>query len=410
MNYHFIFILPNIYDHISVVSNKYKSFLSYLSKQNNNNKITLCDVSKNIPNIHNIQFYKCSSFTLPFYNTISIPLISQSYLQKIILKNYINVIIFNSEFIWLHNILISLKNKNNSTNVLLKLIPTIHTDIDFYLDKYLPSSISDFIISKDYQLSSFIDNRLIEGTFDKILVTGNVLENKYKKLFVEKILNVERVLNVNEIDYNTFKPFYRSILYRRDYIHKNGAFLNIIFTGRICVEKNILYNFELIDFLVKVYLQNDYSKINFHIIGNGPYIEELKKETNIKFKFLFNRTTFHDSQNSNYICNFYKSIYNPIFLFSSLSETFGKTGVEAMVTGIPLFNIESNISTEIFNKNGAFNAFLFKDKMDFVKKFDFYMKMNIEDLKKMDLAMNDFVKKYDQTHIFKLWKDFLTIF
>ncbi len=358
LNYHFIFILPNIYDHISGVSNKYTSFISYLSKQNNNNnKITLCNVSKNIPNTykatnlltsgeprltHNINFYKCTSFALPFYNTISVPLITQSHLQKIIYKDYINVIIFNSEFIWLHHILISLKNKNNSTNVLVKLIPTIHTDIDFYLDKYLPSTISDFIISKDYQLSSFIDNRLTDGLFDKILVTGNVLENKYTKL-----IDTSRILNVNEIDYNAFKPFYRSILYRRDYIHKNGTFLNIIFTGRICVEKNILYNFELIEFLVKVYLQNDYSKINFHIIGYGPYIEELKKETNLKFKFVFNRTTFHGSQNSNWIGNFYKSIYNPIFLFSSLSETFGKTGVEAMVTGIPLFNIESNISRNI---------------------------------------------------------------
>ncbi len=399
MNYHFIFILPNIYDHISGVSNKYTSFLSYLSKHNNN-KITLCNVSKNIPQIQNIQFYKCSSFTLPFYNSITVPLISQSYLQKIILKDYTNVIIFNSEFIWLHNILISLKNKNDH----IKLIPTIHTDIDFYLDKYLPPTISDFIISKDYQLSSFIDNRLIEGTFDKILVTGNLLENKYKELFIE------RVLNVNEIDYNTFKPFYRSVLYRRDYIHKNGAFLNIIFTGRICVEKNILYNFELIDFLIKVYLQNDYSKINFHIIGNGPYLNELKDICNTRFINLLKRTTFHGSQNSNWIGNFYKSIYNPIFLFSSLSETFGKTGVEAMVTGIPLFNIESNISKEIFNKKGAFHAFLFKDKMDFVKKFDFYMKMNIDDLKKFDLSMNNFVKKYDQIDIFKLWKDFLTIF
>ena len=403
MNFHFIFILPNIYDHISGVSNKYTSFLSYLSKQNDNNIITLCNVSKNIPSLNNIHLHKCTSFTLPFYNTICVPILSQSHLQKIILKDHINIIIFNSEFIWLHNILISLKNKNINNHIIIKLIPTIHTDIDFYLDKYLPSSISDFIIYKDYQLSSFIDNRLTEGIFDKILVTGNILEHKYTQL-----ISNERVLNVNEIDYNTFKPFYRSVLYRRDFIHKNGAFLNIIFTGRICIEKNILYNFELIDFLLKVYLQNDYSKINFHIIGSGPYLQELKEICNIQFNQLLKRTIFHNSQTTYWISNFYKSIYNPIFLFSSKSETFGKTGVEAMVTGIPLFNIESNISLEIFNKNRSLNAFLFKDKMDFVKKFDFYMKMNIDDLKRFDLDMNDFVKKYDQNIIFKKWNDFLT--
>jgi glycosyltransferase involved in cell wall biosynthesis len=183
--------------------------------------------------------------------------------------------------------------------------------------------------------------------------------------------------------------------------------VNIIYTGRISVEKNILYNFELIDFFVQFYLNNDYSKINFHIIGSGPYCDELKTICNNRFQNVLKRTTFYGSKNSTWIGEFYKSIFNPIFLFSSLSETFGKTGVEAMITGIPLFNIESNISKEIFNLNRKINTFLFKDKMDFVKKFDSYMNMNINDLKKLDKEMNEFVKKYDQYIIFKKWQNFL---
>ncbi len=401
---HFIFILPNIYDHISGVSNKYTSFISYLSQNLGSNKLTLCNISKNIDSIKNnkhINIHSCSSFVLPFYNSISIPILSESHLQKIILKNYTNILIFNSEFIWLHQILISLKEKNKD-NTTLQLIPTIHTDIDFYLHKYLPSTISNFIVSKDYNLSSFIDNKLNENVFDKILVTGNILEEKYITLIGNK-----KVLNVNEINYNAFIPFYRSVLYRRNYINSNGTFVNIIYTGRISVEKNILYNFELIDFLVQFYLHHDYSKINFHIIGSGPYCDELKTICNNRFQNVLKRTTFYGSKESNWIGEFYKSIFNPIFLFSSFSETFGKTGVEAMITGIPLFNIESNISKEIFNKKGKLNTFLFKDKMDFVKKFDLYMNMNINDLKKLDKEMNEFVKKYDQQIIFKAWKDFL---
>ncbi len=399
---HFIFILPNIYDHISGVSNKYTSFISYLSQNLGQNKLTLCNISKNIDNIKNnknIHIHPCTSFHLPFYNSISVPIISQSHLQKIILKDYTNILIFNSEFIWLHQILISLKEKNNNR---VLLIPTIHTDIDFYLHKYLPSTVSNFIISKDYNLSSFIDTKLQENVFDKILVTGNILEHKYIQL-----IGNERVLNVNEINYNAFIPFYRSILYRRNYIHSNGTFVNIIYTGRISVEKNILYNFELIDFLVKFYLHNDYSKINFHIIGSGPYTTELKEICNTRFQNVLKRTTFYGSKNALWIGDFYKSIFNPIFLFSSLSETFGKTGVEAMITGIPLFNIESNISKTLFNLHGKLNTFLFKDKMDFVKKFDLYMNMSINDLKNLDKEMNEFVKKYDQQIIFKKWLNFL---
>ncbi len=399
---HYIFILPNIYDHISGVSNKYTSFISYLSQNLGQNKLTLCNISKNIDSIKNnkhINIHNCSSFTLPFYNSISVPILSQSHLQNIIHKEYTNILIFNSEFIWLHHILISLKEKNKDK---VHLIPTIHTDIDFYLNKYLPYSVSNFIVSKDYNLSSFIDNKLNENVFDKILVTGNILEEKYINL-----VGNERVLNVNEINYDAFIPFYRSVLYRRNYIHSNGNFINIIYTGRISVEKNILFNFELIDFLVQFYLNNDYSKINFHIIGSGPYNDELKSICNKRFQNILLRTTFYGSKNSSWIGEFYKSIFNPIFLFSSLSETFGKTGVEAMITGIPLFNIESNISKKIFNNEGKLNTFLFKDKMDFVKKFDLYMNMNVNDLKNLDKEMNNFVKKYDQHIIFKKWKDFL---
>jgi hypothetical protein len=266
MKKHFIFILPNIYDHTSGVSNKYISFINYLSYKTSTHihKITLCNVSKNITPLNNVNFYKCSSISLPLYNAIYIPIISESHINKIIYEDYSNIIIFNSEFIWLHNILINIKNNNNNVS----LIPTIHTNIDLYLKDYLkslPSSIFNYTFNLDFQLSSFIDKNLLNNNFDKILVTGNVLENKYYTL----LKNNNKILNVNEIDYDKFNPYYKSIVQRRDYIHKNGGFVNIIYCGRVSVEKNILYNFEIIDFLVKFYLNNDYSKIYAQQFSNS---------------------------------------------------------------------------------------------------------------------------------------------
>ncbi len=401
MKKHFIFILPNIYDHTSGVSNKYISFINYLSYKTSSytHNITICNVSKNITPLNNVSYYKCSSISLPLYNAIYIPIISESHLKNIIYNDYSNIIIFNSEFIWLHNTLINIKKNNNNVS----LIPTIHTNIDLYLKDYLkslPTNIFNYTFNYNFELSSFIDKNLLNNNFDKILVTGNVLENKYLNL-----IENNKVLNVNEIDYDKFIIYHKSMIQRRDYIHKNGAFINVIYCGRISIEKNILYNFETIDFLVKFYLNNDYSKVNFHIIGTGPYLDTLKKECETKYNNLFKRTTFYGNQKHDFIGNFYKNIYNPIFIFSSKSETFGKTAVEASICGIPAFVIDYDTSSLLFKDK--FNAFIFKDKMDFVKKFDYYMKLSFNELYVFDKNVQEFVKSYDQKIVFRKWYDFI---
>ncbi len=391
---HFIFILPNIYDHISGVSTKYISFLQYLSQLNHKNlfKITILHISKNTPNLPNITFHKTSSIVLPLYTSIYIPIFTQSHLQNILEKNAQNIIIFNSEFIWLHPILIHIKKKYNNVT----LIPNMHTDIDYYIKEYLK------FLPQFFELSNFVDNYITENKFDKIIVTGAILHKKYLHICNQ---DHNKVINVNEIDLNNFTPYHKGIQFRRDYIWKNGAFFNIIYCGRLCIEKNIEMVFDNCDYLINIYLQKDYSKVNVHMIGNGPHKDHLEKYVKDKYPKLFLKTRFHGSKNHQEIGQFYQTIYNPIFLFCSTSETFGKTGIEAMITGIPLFHVESDISKEILLDKK--NSFLFKNRNEFVQKIDYYMNMKYSELVEFNTFTQNWVKQYDQKNIFKKWYEFI---
>jgi hypothetical protein len=397
MKKHFIFILPNIYDHISGVSNKYTSFLHYLSTLNQHNsfKITLLHISKNNPNLPNIQLHPTSSIILPLYTSISIPIFTSIHLKNIIEQNYTNIFIFNSEFIWLHPILLHIKKKYNN----IQLIPNMHTDIDYYIKEYLKNIPFLSNLIPTFELGNFIDKNLIENKFDKIIVTGNVLYKKYNQICPNK------TLNVNEIDLQNFLPFHKPLQLRKDYIWKNGAFINVIYCGRLCVEKNITMVFDICDYLINIYLHKDYSKLNIHIIGAGPYQEDLQNYLKSNYHNLQRRTQFHGSKNHKEIGNFYKNIYNPIFLFCSNSETFGKTGIEALITGIPLFHIESEISKEILVDKK--NSFLFKNRSEFVQKFDYYINMKHSELVEMNNYSQQWVKQYDQKVIFQKWFEFI---
>ncbi len=405
---HIIFILPNIYQHISGVSNKYIAFIQYLVEKysNDNVKITLCNPSgKRDPGIPPpVKCIDVTGFPLPLYNAIKIPLfLPQESLRKIIREDCRNgdhvCIIFNSEFFWLYSSLIALKKEFPPGKV--SLIPNMHTDIDYYLKHYLGTG-SNISIPIPVRLEDLIKPHLLNGNFDKFLVTGDLLFQKYKR---ECELLDGRILNVNEIDAGKFVGAYRRLGERRRRGGSRGECLNVIYCGRVGVEKNILHNFLLCDYLLKFYLENDLSKIQIHVIGKGPYLDDLRSEVGSRYPLLFSVTKFHGAMDHSQLCQFYQRIENPIFLFSSMSETFGKTSAEALAAGIPLFHIHSPTADLLYRD--CYNAFLFGSPAEFVQKYDTYMKMNGRQLEGLDQHMREFAQKYDQRKIFEDWYRFL---
>jgi hypothetical protein len=64
---------------------------------------------------------------------------------------------------------------------------------------------------------------------------------------------------------------------------------------------------------------------------------------------------------------------NRIFLFTSISETFGKTPMEAGATGIPIFIKKCDNSDMLYiNKR---NAMIFDNKNDFFELFVYFTEM-----------------------------------
>jgi len=80
---------------------------------------------------------------------------------------------------------------------------------------------------------------------------------------------------------------------------------------------------------------------------------------------------FHGSLGQEDIYRLYSSLKNRIFIFTSESETFGKTPMEAGACGVPIFIKKSDASNRLYMNNE--NAHIFTSKNDFFEKFKIFL-------------------------------------
>lgn len=373
-----IFILYNIYESINGVSTKYIKFINYLSKHYDVVLFTTFKdnnlYDKIINENNNINIIKINGLNIPFYKEIKIPIIHKKDIKKEI-KNGNEIIIFNGEFIWLYELLYSFKKKHKN----IKLYPNMHTDYFFYCENIYTKYNFNFVSTLNY-----LDDYLEKKKFNGIIVTGEKMKEKYLNY-------TECIFNANEVNLDIFNHYkinkYDNNLY------------NIIYCGRISKEKNID---EIFDCCMLIE-----SKYNFtiNIIGDGPYINELKDNIDLQYKKLKNNIVFHGSKTQEEINTIYQTLDNRIFIYTSISETFGKTPMEACATGIPLFIKKSDITDYMYmNKK---TAFVFDDKKTFIEYFNFFILQNDSDKKNFILNSVNNVKKYNQSIIFSDWIEFL---
>ena len=377
-----IFILHNIYESVNGVSNKYIKFINYLLTLSSYNIILITTFKKRevFDNINTkmspkFNIIKTHGLTVPNYKDIKIPIIKESLLLEQI-KDGNEIIIFNGEFIWIYDILKKIKNIHKN----IKLYPTMHTDYIFYYEK-IYNKFNFNLLS----VLNYLDNNLENKVFNGIIVTGEKMKEKYKKI-------TDNVFNANEIDLNIFNNVKKDIY--------NNSIYNIIYCGRIAKEKNID---ELLDCCNKINAIN----INYilHIIGDGPYMTNLKDIIHTKYKNIELNIIFYGNKNAEEINNIYQLLNNRIFIFTSISETFGKTPMEAGATGIPIFIKKSEITEYLYiNKK---NAFIFNDSHGFIDLFNYFIKLSglEKQLFISDSIIN--IKKYDQTIIFKEYINFI---
>ncbi len=382
MTTNFIFILHNIYESVNGVSNKYIKFINYLI--NENHQVTLYTTFKdktiynnilNINNFTNFKLIKVNGLNVPFYKDIKIPTIKYSTFIKNITNK--DIIIFNGEFIWLYDIL--KKVKYNYPDI--KLYPNMHTDYDYYIKNIYTKF--NFISNLNH-----LNNYLSQNIFSGIIVTGNKMVNKYTDI-------THNVFNANEVNLQLFKQ------YKMDDYNLNNS-INVIYCGRISKEKNIDELFECFSKLV-----DNFNNIHFkfHIIGNGPYIDNILNIIDILYINIKDQIIFHGELSGEFIYKLYHELDNRIFLFASLSETFGKTPIEASASGIPVFIKKSDITNDIYINRK--NAFIFNNKNDLINEFQYFIDLNIFDKKIFIKNSVENTKKYDQSVIFNKWMLFL---
>ena len=400
-----IFILPNIFESTSGVSNKYINFIEFLINQEykDNNKLQIVLYTtfkdKNIYEIiqkkyeahKELKIIKLYGIQIPFYKEIKIPILDESKLgHEIVTGN--EIIIFNGEFFWIYDILKNLKNKHKDKN--LQLYPTWHTDYEYYANEIYSNKSSFFnfnIFPNIGNIDSFLNHLYLyleNKIFNGIIVTGEQTKQKFIKY-------TGNIFNANEVNLDIFNKFK---------VDKyDECPINIIYCGRISKEKNIE---EIFDCCLEIDgIKNNKKINNIHIIGNGPYLDNLKNIIEIKYKTLKNKIIYYGNLDGKQINELYQKLDNRIFLFSSISETFGKSPMEAGVTGIPIF-IKSCENSMLLYKNKK-TAFIFEDSKDFKKLFIYFLSLDYFDKQIFIMDSINNIKKYEQKKIFNNWYDFL---
>ena len=374
---HIIFILPNIYEIVNGVSMKYIKFLEYLSSQTNLIITVFLTRSKKknvqLPSFSNIQFIVTSGLRVPYYSEIKVPIFTNKNILLQEIKTQKEIIIFHGEFIWLYETLQELKMNHPNIHI----FPNWHTDYEYYLDNvYQLFSLHKSFIHK-------LEELLTDKIFQGILVTGPKMIQRYQTF-------TQNIFNANEIDLSIYKNFKMD-----NYLSKRNV--HFIYTGRISKEKNIEESLSLL------YSIKSHFLFQFHIIGDGPFRKDLEKIVLDKYPGL--NIHFYGRMSSQEIYKLYMELENRIFIFTSTSETFGKTPFEAAVCGIPCFIKRSDITEYIYEDME--NSFLFDNLEEFINKMEIFW--NWDSQQKLQFIQNSRrnTLQYDQTVIFENWKDFL---
>lgn len=126
-----------------------------------------------------------------------------------------------------------------------------------------------------------------------------------------------------EFDIKKFHPVWRNGFYKDKYNLEDRAF-KLLYVGRISKEKNM-------DILSNVFRRLNGIKKNIHliIVGEGPYMGELKKELKNH-----EQVTFTGYLSGKELSQAYAS--SDVFIFPSTTDTFGNVVIEAQASGLPV--------------------------------------------------------------------------
>jgi glycosyltransferase involved in cell wall biosynthesis len=175
---------------------------------------------------------------------------------------------------------------------------------------------------------------------DKLIVDSNYAKKEIIKILKIKNKNVKTIyLGLDQKFYNKNNYFFLdNFNYKKPYI------LSVLSCVKYHNIINILKAFQLINKLKKV----ETSLVLVMQILDQGYFNEIN--TYIKKNNLMEKVTIITNVDSKYLLNLYKNA--KIYIFSSYSEVFGYTTIEAMACGCPVLVSKKSCLPEI-NSNAA---------------------------------------------------------
>ena len=194
----------------------------------------------------------------------------------------------------------------------IKTISIYHTHFLSYIDYYLKSIAFLIPLAK-----RIVTNRMKQfyEKCDKVYVPTTAIMDELQSLG----LNMSNVsLWQRGMDKLLFNPSKRDLVHIRNITGNNRP--NIIFVSRLVWEKNL-------ETLRDIYLKIKESKmeINFLIVGDGVARQELEAT--------MPGAIFLGNQDHETLSVLYAS--SDIFIFTSVSESYGNVVIEAMASGLP---------------------------------------------------------------------------
>lgn len=234
----------------------------------------------------------------------------------------------------------------------LPAISIYHTHFISYVDYYLknaPSFLVDFVKSK-----VAINQKTFYNQCDKIYIPSQSIAEELKDMGIEE--NRIKIWK-RGIDTNLFSPKKKNMTLMQNVTGNN--FPNILFASRLVWEKNLETLFRIYDCLQTKNLLH-----NFIIAGDG--VAKTFCENRMR-KAIFIGKADHDMLSELYASS-------DVFLFPSVSESYGNVVIEAMASGLPCV-IANGGGSKDFIEQGI-NGFKCSpyDENDYVEKIEILLR------------------------------------
>lgn len=229
----------------------------------------------------------------------------------------------------------------------LPVISIYHTHFISYIDYYF--KYTPFLIKKIKRLLAH-HHQYFYNQCDKVYVPSETIKAALCKI---GIADDKMKIWKRGIDTNLFSPGKRDLNKMHELTgNKNPV---ILFASRLVWEKNLETLFTIYD-----EMQNRQPEVNFLIVGDGIARQACQKRMK---KAIFTGTVNHGSLSILYASS-------DIFLFPSVSETYGNVVLEAMASGLPCVIANSGGSKDFITQ--GFNGFKCRPyhTLDYIEKIE----------------------------------------